>query len=165
MNKQKIITLLLIPVCLLVIATGGYLIVDYFQGRQRDLQRQQLIKKVQEGLENYYKANHYYPGTPYYDENKFIVYADWHYLITFEDLINYYDFSKFKDPCEPQKPVNILGLVKCPGQEVKYQYFGIGCTLDKIGCQGYKLVINLEKGGTKEFISQTIIKEINNEKR
>lgn len=117
-----------------------------------------MVKKVQDSLENFYQANNYYPGTPYKDENNLVIYADWHYLITYPEMKNYFNFDEFRDPCEPQKAVDIRGVVNCPSKEISYQYLGIDC---EIGCKGYKLVVNLENGGKQEFISESISKKTN----
>lgn len=151
-----IIKIFLIFCLLAVIIWQILLAMDYRRVIGRDNQRIVMINKVQDSLENYYQVNNYYPGTPYRDENNLLVYADWHYLIARPEMKNYYNFDEFKDPCQPQKAVGINGLVSCPSKDVTYQYVGIDC---KVGCRGYKLTINLEQGGQKEFISKTILTE------
>jgi len=145
MNKQRIIAILIIPICLLVIVMGVYFIYLYYQSMQRDVQREQVVEKIIKALDNYYKDKQLYPGTPYY--------YDWHYLITYPEFVSYYDFSQFKDPCAPQKKVGELGIVECPGLKVNYRYLGIDCTQEISGCKGYKLTVEFETIGKKEYHS------------
>lgn len=134
----------LIFLALAVLAWAGWLLWDYREVMVRDERRKVMLAEVQEGLEQYHRTNGLYPGTPHFEEGKTAVYADWHYLTTTAEMKNYYRFDDFFDPCQPQEPVNIKGLVICPSGEVKYIYQGIEC---QVGCQAYRLAVRLENGG------------------
>lgn len=152
---RLIIEIALVFVSLAVIGWAVFLALDFKEVVDRDNKRIAMMKGVQDSLENFYRVNNYYPGSPYQDENKLVIYADWHYLITTPEMKDYYDFSEFKDPCQPERAVDIKGAIKCPSIEINYLYMGVNC---KEGCSGYKLVIELEKGGKQEFSSETLYK-------
>jgi hypothetical protein len=168
MNKNNIVNIFMIGVCLAVIGWAIFLISDHFRVIKNDEQRIAMVQKLQQGLEKYYQENHYYPGTPYLDGSKQIALANWNYLvsvwglrgegleITSSEVRNYYDFSNFKDPCEPDKVVNILGAVKCPFVIVRYDYFGIECALGQVGCKGYKITLDSENKGLLIFMSPSL---------
>ena len=154
MKNSLAVELILIFFSLIVIAGGILLGVDFYgETRKRDGQRITMLNKVKESLETYYDRNNNYPGTPRLDENNLLIYADWHYLITTPEMKDYYNFAQFKDPCQPQVPVSIDGVVKCPAREIQYHYVGIDC---EVGCQGFRLWVDLENGGRAEMNSKTI---------
>lgn len=167
-SKATFINTVMIGVCLAIIGWAIFLIADNFRIVKNDEKRIAMVQKLQEGLEKYYWEYHYYPGTPYFDGNNQIALANWNYLIsvwgkggkglitTSSEVKEYYDFSGFKDPCDPDKVINVLGTAKCPFKWVRYDYFGIDCALGQVGCKGYKITLDLENKGLKIFTSPSL---------
>ncbi len=161
MNKVTLVEILLIFICLAVISWAVFLMFDFKEVVERDKQRIVMLKKVQNSLENFYQVNNYYPGSPYINENSLLLPADWQYLITCSEMKDYFNFAEFKDPCQPDKAVELKdanGLAVCSSREVIYQYIGVDCQPD---CQGYRLAVELEDGSRQELVSKTMTKETN----
>ena len=139
-----IIEVLLILCCLGVIGWAAFLAKDAQKAKNRDNQRLAMIKEIQNALGEYYQDYGTYPKIA----NTFLT-----ALVTDSKMRLYYDPDKFRDPCFPEQKVPNLSIVECKGGTVYYSYINLNYDHN---IEGYKIVVTLESGGKKEFISKPI---------
>lgn len=133
--------ILAILIGILILFLGVNQAIYYRKALARDRQRIEMIKSLQNALEEYYKLKGSYPN----DGGN-----SWYYLVNDLSLKSLFDFDSFSDPCGQIKKYEETsdGIAKCGKRKIFYKYSGINCTM---GCHSYLIILGRETGGQQTF--------------